>query len=140
MTTHSPKLNEIKRDWHVVDADGEVLGRVSSRIAQLLIGKHKTNFVPHLDCGDYVVVVNAKNLRITGNKELDKIYHTHSGYPGGLKSISFKDKFAKDPVKVLELSVKGMLPKNKLRDPRLRRLKVFLDTNHIYQDKLNTKK
>lgn len=138
MTTKSLKAKEITRSWHAVDAKNQVLGRVASQVAQLLIGKNKPYFAPNLDCGDYVVVTNASSIKVTGNKSNDKLYYRHSGYPGALKETSFKDKLAKDPTKVIELAVKGMLPKNKLRDPRLRRLKVFAKDIHPYQDKLET--
>lgn len=134
--THSTKPTDITRVWHLIDAHDQILGRLASRTAQLLIGKHKPYYAPHLDCGDYVIVTNAQQIKVTGNKLDQKIYYRHSGYPGGLKSITLKDQLKKDPVKIIEAAVKGMLPKNKLQQPRLRRLKVFLDDKHPYQDKL----
>lgn len=136
MSTKPTKLNQIKRNWHVIDAADQVLGRISTQAATLLIGKSKPYFVPNLDCGDYVVIINASKVRVTGNKLQDKIYYRNSGYPGGLKSINLSDKLDKDATKVLELSVKGMLPKNKLRDARLKRLKVFVSDTHPYQQHL----
>ncbi|MBI3954702.1 50S ribosomal protein L13 [Candidatus Collierbacteria bacterium] len=126
------KKASLTRNWHLIDLDGQVLGRVSTRIASLLIGKGKPNFAPHLDQGDYVVAINADKIRVTGKKATDKIYYSHSGYPGGLKSLTFTELLAKDPRKVIERAVKGMLPKNKLQTPRLRRLKVFKNDNHPY--------
>ncbi len=137
MKTYSPKATHIHRKWHLIDAKNQVLGRLSTDIATKLIGKHKPYFTPHLDCGDYVVVVNAANIRVTGNKLHTKKYHHHSGYPGGLKSTNLKTLLHQNPLKVIEHSVNGMLPKNKLRTPRLRRLKVFATSTHPYQDKLN---
>lgn len=139
MKTHTPKAKDITRDWHQVDATDMVLGRVSTEIAQLLIGKNKPYFTGHLDCGDYVVVTNANQIKVTGGKMNAKNYYRHSNYPGGLKSETLKEKMEKDPRKVIELAVKGMLPKNKLRDKRMRRLKVFVDGKHPYQDKLQSK-
>lgn len=138
MNTQATKLATIKRQWHLVDAKDVVLGRVSSQVAQLLIGKHKPYFVPNLDCGDYVVVINSDAIKVTGNKMEDKKYYRHSGYPGGLKTASLREKMS-NSTRVIEHAVKGMLPKNKLQDPRLRRLKVFKDANHPYQDKLTPK-
>ena len=139
MKTQTTKLSEIKRQWHLVDVDKQVLGRVASDIAQKLIGKHKTIFVSHLDCADYVVVVNAANVKVTGRKSTQKVYHRHSNYPGGHKENIFEKQILKDPTKVIESAVKNMLPKNKLRAPRLKRLKIFADANHIYSDKFNNK-
>ena len=135
MTTFTPKPTDIKRAWHHYDAGDYVLGRLASDIAQKLIGKHKPYFTAHLDCGDYVVVTNASAVKTTGTKLTDKIYYHHSGYPSGLKSETLGDKLTRDPVRVIELAVAGMLPKNKLRSPRLKRLKVFADTTHPYQEK-----
>lgn len=138
--TYSTKENDIQRSWHLFDLKNQVLGRVSSEIAKILIGKHKPYFTPHLDCGDYVIAVNARDISITGKKQLEKMYYRHSGYPGGFRQFTFKQMMDKDPRKVIELAVGGMLPKNKLRDRRLNRLKVFLDDQHPYQDKLENKK
>ena len=136
MKTYSTKQSDIKRSWHIIDAKDQILGRISTQIATLLIGKHKTNFASHLDCGDYVVVINAKDVKVTGNKLNQKVYYHHTGFPGGLRSQVLKDRLAKQPIKVIEHSVKGMLPKNKLQDPRLKRLKVFSQDTHPYADKL----
>ena len=136
-TTYSTTPKDIKRQWHLFDAQGQTLGRLSTQIAQLLIGKHKPYFTPHLDCGDYIVLVNANQIKVSGTKLKTKIYYRHSGFPGGLKQITLGKQLQQDPKKVIEWSVKGMLPKNKLRDQRLRRLKVFTDSNHPYINQLN---
>jgi len=138
MTTYSPKVSEIKHFWHLIDANGQILGRLASEIAALLIGKHKPYFVPHLDCGDYVVVINAKEIKVTGKKETQKQYYRHSGYPGGFRQVTFREQMAKDPRKIIEHAVAGMLPKNKLKDKRLARLKIFIDEKHPYESKLKT--
>ncbi|MFC1711331.1 50S ribosomal protein L13 [Patescibacteria group bacterium] len=135
MKTYSLKLKDIKRSWHLIDIQGEVLGRTASKIAQLLQGKNKVYYTANLDCGDYVVVTNASKVKVTGKKFKDKIYYRHSGYPGGLKAVTFEQQMAKDARKVVEWAVKNMLPKNKLRQPRMRRLKVFVTGEHNYQDK-----
>jgi large subunit ribosomal protein L13 len=136
MKTYSPSSTDIKRNWLLVDIAGKILGREASQIAQWLIGKHKVYYVPHLDCGDYVVVINADKVRLTGKKEQQKKYARHSGYPGGLKEVSFAQQMSKDPRKIIESAVSRMLPKNKLHQKRLRRLKVFAGGTHPYQDKL----
>lgn len=138
MKTYSTTPKDIKRHWHLVDVGGKILGREASQIAQLLIGKDKVYFAPHLDCGDYVVVVNADKVRLSGKKEQQKKYRRHSGYPGGFKEIPFADQMKRDSRKVIELAVSKMLPKNKLRLRRLRRLKVFTDEKHPYEEKLNS--
>jgi large subunit ribosomal protein L13 len=135
MKTHVTKAKEIKRAWHLVDLRGQVLGRSASRMAQLLMGKAKVYFTPALDCGDFVVAVNAAEVVVTGRKNKQKIYYRHSGYPSGLKSLTFEQLLAKDPRKVIRLAVKNMLPKNKLQNKRLARLKVFPGEKHDYQDK-----
>ena len=135
--TYSPKAKEIKRTWHLVDYTDQLLGRMATKIASFLIGKGKPYFTPHLDCGDYVVVVNAEKVKVSGKKSTQKIYYRHSGYPGGFKQIPYARQMEKDPRKVIELAVKGMLPKNKLRAVRLRRLKVFVGDQHPYQEKMN---
>lgn len=139
MKTYSTKPKDIQRRWHLVDLEGQVLGRVATQIAQLLMGKHKPYYVPHLDCGDYVVAINAAKIKVTGKKAQQKLYRRHSGYPGGFKEIPFQRQLEKDPTKIILWAVKGMLPKNKLRARRLARLKVFADANHPYQDKLAKK-
>jgi len=138
MTTYSPKVSEIKHFWHLIDANGQILGRLASEIATLLIGKHKPYFVSHLDCGDYVVVINAKEIKVTGKKETQKQYYRHSGYPGGFRQVNLKEQMAKDPRKIIEHAVAGMLPKNKLKDKRLVRLKIFIDEKHPYGKKVKS--
>lgn len=132
--THSTKASEIKREWHLIDLKNQVLGRTATNIATLLIGKSKPYFVQHLDCGDYVVVVNAEKVKVTGKKYKQKMYYRHSGYPGGFKQTTYEQMMDKNPEKIIELAVKGMLPKNKLRDKRMRRMKVFRDHKHPYED------
>jgi large subunit ribosomal protein L13 len=136
MTTYSPKASEIRRAWHLIDAKGEILGRLANRIATLLTGKHKSYFVPHLDCGDYVVVTNAAGVVVSGRKTKDKKYYRHSGYPGGFRQITFREQMAKDPRKIIQHAVAGMLPKNKLRSKRLARLKIFINEKHPYGEKI----
>ena len=133
--TYSLKAKEIKRDWHLIDAEGQVLGRLASKVAGFMQGKQKPYFTPHLDCGDYVVITNARKVEVTGRKKKGKTYYRHSGYPGGLKETTFEKQMEKDPRKVIRHAVSGMLPKNKLRSRRLARLKVFTDEKHTYQDK-----
>ena len=135
MKTYTPKIKDIKRSWHLVDLSGQVLGRAASKIAQILQGKHKVYYTPHLDCGDFVVAVNSDKIKVTGKKLKEKTYFRHSGYPGGLKAVTLEQQMAKDSRKIIEWAVKNMLPKNKLRQPRLRRLKVFAGDNHPYKDK-----
>ena len=122
MATFSAKPHEVRRDWYVVDANGRTLGRLATEIASRLRGKHKPEFTPHVDTGDYIVVVNAKHIRVTGNKLNDKMYHHHTGYVGNLKSASFEKMQAKAPGRVIELAVKGMLPKNPLGRAMFRKL------------------
>ena len=122
MKTYSTKASDIKREWYVVDASGEVLGRLSTRVAGLLMGKHKPLFSRNMDVGDFVVVINADKIRVTGNKAKQKLYHRHSGYPGGLKSISLEKMMQTHPTRVIEHAVKGMLPHNKLNAGRMKRL------------------
>jgi large subunit ribosomal protein L13 len=130
MKTFSAKPETVKRDWYVVDADGKTLGRLATEIARRLRGKHKAEYTPHVDTGDYIVVVNAEKVRVSGNKASDKMYHQHSGYIGGLKSISFEKLIAKKPELVIERAVKGMLPKNPLGRAMFRKLKVYAGTDH----------
>ena len=136
MKTYITKQADIQRAWHLLDAQGQVLGRLASRISVLLQGKTKPYLSPNLDCGDYVVVINSDKITVTGKKLLQKSYWRHSNYPSGFKSISFGEQLTKDSRQALIWTVSKMLPKNKLRDPRLNRLKVFKDEQHIYQDKL----
>lgn len=137
--TQATTQKEIVRKWHLVDVKGKVLGRVAVDIAHELMGKGKSYFVKNLDCGDYVVVVNAKGVAVTGKKLREKTYYRHSGYPSGLKGDSLKELLQKDPRKVITNAVKGMLPQNKLRATMLKRLYVFSDEKHTYADKFATK-
>jgi len=130
------KQGEISRNWHLVDLKDQVLGRSATQIAEKLMGKFKTNYMPNLDGGDYVVAINAEVVALTRGKENKKIYRHHTGHPGGFREIPYAKVMGDDPVKVIEKAVYGMLPKNKLRDKRLRRLKVFSGSNHPYEDKL----
>ena len=139
MVTKTTKAKEIKREWHLIDAKDKVLGRLATKIAQLLMGKNKPYFTHHLDCGDYVVVINAKEVKVTGKKEKQKIYYHHSGYPGGLKETPLWMLREKHPERIIINAVSGMLPKNKLRAGRLTRLKVQPGGEHPYKDKFKTK-
>lgn len=130
MKTYSAKPNDVTRKWYVIDASEAPLGRLSTRVATLLTGKEKPQFTQHIDCGDYVVVINAAKLVVTGDKLNKKIYYRHSNYPGGLKETKLSDKLAKDPASVIETAVRGMLPVNKLRPERLKRLKVYSGSEH----------
>ncbi len=132
MKTFSAKAHEVRRDWFLVDANGKTLGRLASEIARRLRGKHKAEFTPHVDTGDYIVVVNADKIRVTGRKASDKMYYHHTGYIGNLKSISFEKMQQKAPGRVLELAVKGMLPKNPLGRAMFRKLKVYAGTEHSH--------
>ena len=137
--TKPTKISDIRRSWHLVDVNGKILGRISSEIAKLLMGKSKPYYVRNLDCGDYVVVINASGVKVTGKKETDKKYYRHSGYPGGLRVETLKELRESKPEEIVRLAVKGMLPQNKLRDRMLTRLFVYKDENHPYRDKLITK-
>lgn len=134
-TTQSTKSKNIKRGWYLIDLKGEVLGRVSTKISGILQGKHKVNYVPYLDMGDNVVVINAKKAVLTGKKAQTKIYLKYSGYPGGQKQTDYLKLIEKNPAKVVRQSVSGMLPKNKLRDKRLSRLHIFPDESHDFAEK-----
>jgi large subunit ribosomal protein L13 len=131
--TFTAKQAEIERGWYVVDAQGQTLGRLASKIAPILKGKHKPIYTPHLDCGDFVIVVNAEKVRVTGRKLDQKFYHRHSGYPGGLTSISLRDQLEKNPERVLQAAVRGMLPKNKLGRRMIKKLKVYAGDDHPHQ-------
>jgi large subunit ribosomal protein L13 len=128
--TYSAKPEEIVRKWHLVDADGQTLGRLASRIATILRGKDKPIYTPHLDCGDYVVVVNAEKIHVTGKKLDEKMYYRHSGYPGGLKAFTLREMLERTPERVITLAVKRMLPKNKLGRHMLKKLKVYAGPEH----------
>ena len=127
------KNTDIERKWHIVDAKDQILGRLATKIASLLIGKGKVNIVPNVDCGDYVIVLNSDSVKLTRGKESKKIYYKHTGYPGGLNEIVFNDQMKKDSRKVIELAVKSMLPKNKLRDGRMNRLFVYKQGEHKHE-------
>ena len=133
MKTYSPRAEDVKREWWVVDATGKTLGRLASQVANLLMGKHKPIYAPHTDVGDYVVVVNAAKVKVTGKKAEQKIYYRHSGYPGGLKSLSFKEMSDKYPSRVVEHAVKGMLPRNRLGKAMFKKLKVYPGGEHPHQ-------
>ncbi|MCK4743156.1 MAG: 50S ribosomal protein L13 [Sulfuriflexus sp.] len=128
--TFSAKPAEVKRDWFVVDAEGKTLGRMATEIARRLRGKHKPEYTPHVDTGDYIVVINAEKIRVTGRKETDKIYYHHTGFVGGIKSITFDKLQKKAPERIIEKAVKGMLPKNPLGRAMYRKLKVYVGSEH----------
>jgi large subunit ribosomal protein L13 len=130
MRTYSAKPGEVNNDWYVVDAQGKVLGRLAAQIATRLRGKHKPEYTPHVDTGDYIVVVNAARIRVTGNKAEDKKYYRHTGYPGGIREINFAKLHAKYPGRVLQKAVKGMLPKGPLGNAMLKKLKVYAEGAH----------
>jgi large subunit ribosomal protein L13 len=130
MKTFSAKPETVKRDWYVVDAAGKTLGRLATEIASRLRGKHKAEYTPHVDTGDYIVVINAEQVRVTGAKSADKMYYPHSGFPGGIKSISFEKLIVRAPERVIETAVKGMLPKNPLGREMYRKLKVYAGASH----------
>jgi large subunit ribosomal protein L13 len=130
MKTISAKPETVKRDWYVVDATDKTLGRLSTEIARRLRGKHKPEYTPHVDTGDYIVVINAEKVRVTGRKAQDKKYYRHTGYPGGLREISFEKLIAHKPERVIELAVKGMMPRNPLGRAMLSKLKVYAGSEH----------
>jgi len=131
--TYSPKPGEIERQWHVIDAADVVLGRLATHAATLLRGKHKPTFAPHVDTGDFVIVVNAGKVALTGNKRQTKIAYRHSGYPGGLKQVSYDELLSKRPERAIELAVKGMLPHNKLGRKLIKKLKVYPGADHPHR-------
>ena len=133
MKTHSTKPSEVTRTWYVLDASKAPMGRVATQAASLLIGKGKASFAKHIDTGDYVIIINAKDMVVTGNKIEDKMYYRHSHFPGGLKEATLKEKMVKDPTFALQHAVRGMLPVNKLRDGRLDRLKIYADAEHKHE-------
>lgn len=132
------KAKDIQRQWHLVDAEGKILGRIATEIALLLTGKAKTYFVRHLDCGDYVVVINTDKVKLTGNKFKEKVYTAYSGYPGGLRRQTFEELFKRKPEEVIRRAVYGMLPKNKLRAHFMKRLYVYIGQEHPYKNKFVT--
>jgi large subunit ribosomal protein L13 len=133
LRTVSAKEQEIQRVWHVIDAQGQTLGRLATHIATILRGKHKPMYTPHVDCGDYVIVVNAEKIHVTGQKLTQKIYYRHSGYPGGLKQVTLRDQLQKFPERVIEKAVRGMLPKNRLGRQMFKKLKVYAGPDHPHQ-------
>jgi large subunit ribosomal protein L13 len=132
MKTFVAKLETVKRDWYVVDAEGKTLGRIATEIARRLRGKHKAEYTPHVDTGDYIIVINAEKVTVTGNKTQDKMYYAHTGFPGGLKSINFEKLQAKKPEMIIEKAVKGMLPKGPLGRDMYRKLKVYAGSEHAH--------
>ncbi|MCC6202450.1 MAG: 50S ribosomal protein L13 [Gammaproteobacteria bacterium] len=133
MKTYTATPSTIKRSWFVIDANGKVLGRMATEIAHRLRGKHKPEYTPHIDTGDFIVVVNAEKVRVTGNKLRDKLYHRHSGYPGGLKTTSLGKMLQTHPERAIEIAVKGMLPKGPLGRAMFRKLKVYAGATHQHQ-------
>jgi large subunit ribosomal protein L13 len=130
MKTVTPKPDQIKQDWYIVDASDQILGRLATKVAAILRGKNKPYFSPHLDTGDYVVVINAEKIKLSGNKELQKTYKRYSGYPSGLKEIPFKRMLAEKPEEIIRHAVKGMLPKNALGRKLIRKLKIYVGEEH----------
>ncbi|MCT7654900.1 50S ribosomal protein L13 [Oceanimonas pelagia] len=130
MKTFVAKPETVKRDWYVVDAEGKTLGRLATEIARRLRGKHKPEFTPHVDCGDYIIVINAEKVQVTGKKASDKIYYSHSGFPGGIKSISFEKLIDRKPEMVIESAVRGMLPRGPLGRAMYRKMKVYAGSQH----------
>jgi large subunit ribosomal protein L13 len=139
MKTYSTKSADIKREWHVIDASEKTLGRLATEVARLLKGKHKPIYAPHLDTGDYVIIINAEKVRVTGNKAKQKLYYHHSGYPGGLKSTSLGEMMNTHPTRVIEHAVKGMLPKNPLGRAMFKKLKVYAGPEHPHQAQVRSK-
>ncbi|MFW5991838.1 MAG: 50S ribosomal protein L13 [Halanaerobiaceae bacterium] len=133
MSTYMAKPDEVKRKWYVVDAEGRTLGRLATRIAEILRGKHKPEFTPHVDTGDYVIVINAEKIKLTGNKWEQKKFYSHSGYPGGIKETSYDKLVEKKPEFIIEKAVKGMLPHNKLGTKIFKKLKVYAGPEHPHQ-------
>jgi len=138
MKTYSAKPADIEREWHLIDANDQTLGRLSTQAARLLMGKHKPIFTPSQDTGDFVVVINAEKVRVTGNKIKQKLYHRHSGYPGGLTSVTLEKMMQNHPTRVIEHAVKGMLPHTRLGNQMMRRLKVYAGEVHPHASQLQT--
>lgn len=136
MKTYSTKASEIKREWHVIDAADQVLGRLATRVTRLLMGKHKPIFTRNLDTGDYVVILNADKVRVTGNKAKQKVYYRHSGYPGGLKTITYEKLMETKPTRIIEHAVKGMLPHTKLGNSMMKKLRVYVGDVHPHLGQL----
>ncbi|MFC1810619.1 50S ribosomal protein L13 [Patescibacteria group bacterium] len=133
MKTFSPKKDDVKRQWYLVDAKGQTLGRLATKVAVKLRGKDKPMFAPHVDCGDFVVIINAADIKVTGDKMNQKMYHRHSGYPGALKSTPLKKVMAKNPEEVVSKAIAGMIPRNKLKKEVLKKLKVFAGAQHAHE-------
>jgi large subunit ribosomal protein L13 len=133
LKTYSAKPTDVVRKWYVIDASDTTLGRIATEAATLLLGKGKPQFTKHIDCGDFVVIINAAQTKVTGDKMISKMYYSHSGFPGGLKESSLQDKMEKDPTFALTKAIRGMLPVNKLRDGRLARLKIYADGEHLHE-------
>ena len=133
MKTISAKAETVQRSWYVIDADGQTLGRLATEVARRLRGKHKTEYTPHVDTGDYIVVVNAEKVQVTGRKASDKMYYRHTGHPGGLNEANFTQMIERSPEKVIELAVKGMLPRNPLGRAMYRKLKVYAGQEHPHE-------
>jgi len=134
--TYHPTQKEVKRSWHLLNAKDQILGRMSTNIATLLMGKQKASYSPHMDSGDYVVVINAEKVELTGRKKAQKLYRGHSGYPGGFKEITFEKMSKEHPDRVIKFAVTGMLPDNRLKKTRLSRLKIIVGENNPYTDKI----
>lgn len=133
MKTYIPKEKDIEKKWHVIDATGQILGRLATRVAWLLMGKGKPTYTPHLECGDYVIIINAKNIRVTGNKMKDKVYTHYTGYPGGLRKYSLESLLSRKPEEVIRRAVERMLPKNRLNAKRMKHLHVYAGETHQQQ-------
>ncbi|MDF1683939.1 MAG: 50S ribosomal protein L13 [Legionellaceae bacterium] len=139
MKTYSAKAADVNRGWYIIDASEQVLGRLATEAARRLRGKHKAEYTPHVDTGDYIIVINAEKVAVTGRKFKDKTYYSHSGYPGGLKQIQFDKLQEKNPTKIIELAIKGMLPKNSLGRDMYRKLKVYAGSEHPHEAQQPTK-
>jgi large subunit ribosomal protein L13 len=133
MKTYSTKAKDVERQWHVIDASGKTLGKLATQVANLLMGKHKPTFVPYLDTGDFVIVLNATKIRVTGKKPKQKTYYRHSGYPGGIKAETYEEMMATHPTRVIEHAVKGMLPHNRLGRAMFKKLKVYTGDSHPHR-------
>jgi large subunit ribosomal protein L13 len=133
MKTYSVKAKDIERRWHVIDASGQTLGKLATQVANLLMGKHKPIYTPHMDTGDFVIVLNATKVKVTGKKPKQKIYYRHSGYPGGIKAETYEELMAAHPTRVIEHAVKGMLPHNRLGRAMYKKLKVYTGDSHPHQ-------
>ncbi len=140
MKTYATKASDVERRWHLIDAAGQTLGRLASKIARLLMGKHKPIYAPYLDTGDYVVVINAAKVRVTGKKAREKIYYRHSGYPGGLRAVTLSEMLARHPTQVIGHAVKGMLPDTDLGRRMLKKLKVYAGEDHPHKAQLAASK